>query len=125
MNDIRAFAPLVFVICLFVPIMLVVTILSTFANRACMLEDTGVIASYRRGLEVLGDNLGPALILFLLQMAISFVLGIVFLIPSFLAALCCLLWPLLILFQAALVAFYSTLWTLAWREWVGYSELSA
>lgn len=121
----RAFAPVIFVICLFVPIMLVVSVLSTFATRACMLEDTGVIASYRRGLEVLGDNLGPALILFGLQVVINIVLGIIFLIPSILAALCCLLWPLLILIQAAFVTFYSILWTLAWREWAGYPELSA
>ncbi len=124
-SGIAAFAPVLFVICLFVPIMLVVSVLSTFATRACMLEDTGVIASYRRGMEVLGDNLGPALILFALQVVINIVLGIIFLIPSILAALCCLLWPLLILIQAAFVTFYSILWTLAWREWIGYPELSA
>lgn len=123
-SGIGAFAPILFVICLFVPIMLVVSVLSTFATRACMLEDTGVIASYKRGLEVLGDNLGPALILFALQVVINIGLGILFLIPSILAALCCLLWPLLILIQAAFVTFYSILWTLAWREWVGYPELS-
>ena len=116
---IRAFAPLLFLICLFVPIILLVSALQAFANRSCMLEGTGVIASYRRGLEVLGDNLGPALILFILQVVINIALGILFLIPMMLAAMCCLLWPLLILIQAAFVTFYSILWTLAWREWTG------
>ena len=118
-SGMRTFAPLLFLICLFVPIMMLVSALQTFANRACILEDTGVIGSYRRGVEVLGENLGPAVVLFILQVAINIVLGIIFLLPSLLAALCCLLWPLLILIQAAFAAFYSILWTLAWREWVG------
>ena len=122
-SRVEAFAPLLFLICLFVPIMLLFSALQTFANRSCMLEDTGVIMSYRRGLEVLGDNLGPALILFLLQVVINIVLGIMFVIPAILAAMCCLLWPLLILIQAAFAAFYSILWTLAWREWVGAADL--
>ena len=120
----RTFYPiLLFIICLFVPIMLIVSALQTFANRACMLEETGVIASYRRGLEVLGDNLGPAVILYLLQVVINIALGIIFLLPAIMAAICCLLWPLLILVQAAFVTFYSILWTLAWREWVGEPQV--
>lgn len=122
-DGVQMIAPLLFVICLFVPIMLVVSALQTFANRACMLEDRGVIDSYRRGWEVLSDNLGPALLLFLLQLVINFVLGLIFLIPAILAAMCCLLWPLLILIQAAFMAFYSIMWTLAWREWVGTAEI--
>ena len=112
-------APVLFLFCLFVPIMLILSALQNFANRSCMLEDTGVLAAYRRGLEVLGDNLGPAVILFIIQVVINIVLGIVFLIPSFLAMVCCLLWPVVILIQAGFTAFYSILWTLAWREWVG------
>jgi hypothetical protein len=118
-QGVRTFAPVLFLVCLFVPIMLVFSALQTFANRSCMLEDTGVIASYRRGLEVLGDNLGSAVILYIIQVVISLTLGVVFLIPSIVAAVCCLLWPLWILIQACFVAFYSILWTLAWREWVG------
>lgn len=122
-NGIPAIAPLFFMICLFVPIMLVISGLQTFANRACMLEDRGVIDSYRRGWEVLSNNLGPALLLFLLQVVINFVLGLIFLFPAILAAVCCLLWPLLIIIQAAFMAFYSTMWTLAWREWVGIAAI--
>ena len=121
-NGVQAIAPMLFMICLFVPIMMVVSALQTFANRSCVLEDRGVIESYRRGWEVLSENLGPAVVLFILQVVINIVLGLIFFIPSILAALCCLLWPLLILIQAAFMAFYSILWTLAWREWVGVAE---
>jgi hypothetical protein len=121
-NGSAVLVPLLFVTCLFVPVMLVLTALQTFANRACMLEDLGVIESYRRGWEVLSANLGPAVILFVLQLVINIVLGLIFFIPAILAAMCCLLWPVLIGVQAAFAAFYSILWTLAWREWVGLAE---
>jgi len=78
-----------------------------------------VFASYRRGVEVLVENIGPALILFLLQVAISIGLGIVLLVPGAVMALCCLLWPVLLLVQGAIASYFSTLWTLAWREWTG------
>ncbi len=111
--------PIIFLACLLVPTALILGLLRNFANRACMLEDLGVIGSYRRGFEVLGDNLGPALLLFLIQVALSIGIWVMMLIPGILIALCCLLWPLLILIEGAFSAYYSTLWTLAWREWVG------
>ncbi len=86
--------------------------------RACVLEDLGVVASYRRGFEVLAGNLGTALILFLIQIAVSIGLFIVMILPGILMVLCCLLWPVLILVQGAFSAYISTLWTLAWREFV-------
>jgi len=113
------FLPLIVLGCLLIPVMLILSLLRTFANRACMLEDLGVIASYRRGFEVLGNNLGPVVILFFLQVAISIGIGIMMLIPGLLIALCCLLWPLFLLVDGSFKAFYSTLWTLAWNEWVG------
>jgi hypothetical protein len=88
-----------------------------------MLEDQGVISAYRRGFAVLGDNLGPAILLFIIQIAISIGIGIMMIIPSILIALCCFLWPLFILIEAAIVTFYSTLWTLAWNEWVAAGEI--
>jgi hypothetical protein len=105
--------------CLLVPVMLVLGLLRTFANRACMLEGLGVFAAYRRGLNVLMANLGPAILLFLIQIAISIGVGIVFILPGALMALCCLLWPLLLLANGLIAAFFSTLWTLAWRQWTG------
>ncbi len=114
--------PLVILACVLIPISMLLSLLRTFANRACMLEDHDVFSAYKRGFEVLGDNLGPALILFLIQMAISIGIGIMLLIPGILIALCCLLWPVFILIEAAFTTYYSTLWTLAWNEWVSIED---
>ncbi|MFO7742812.1 MAG: hypothetical protein R6X31_10925 [Anaerolineae bacterium] len=105
--------------CVFVPIAMVLSLLQAFANRACMLEDLGVIAAYRRGLNVLIQNIGPAIVLFLLQIAINIVLGVALLLPGLVMVLCCILWPLLLLVRGAIAAYFSTMWTLAWREWTG------
>lgn len=118
------FIPALTIVCFLVPITLGLSLLRTFANRACMLEDRGVIGSYRRGLEVLGNNLGAALILFLLQIAVSVAIGLVLFVPGILVALCCIFWPLLVLVQGAFAAFYSTLWTLAWDQWTAVPNLS-
>ena len=108
--------------CLLVPIAVVLSLLRTFANRACMLEDLGVFASYRRGVEVLLENIGPALVLFLLQATISIGLAIALFLPQIVMALCCVLWPVLLLVQGAVASYFSTLWTLAWREWTGLTH---
>ena len=112
------FLPLILLTCLLLPIILFLSMMQTFATRACMLEDLGVVASYRRGFEVLAGNMGTALILFLIQIAVSIGLFIVMILPGILMVLCCLLWPILILVQGAFSAYVSTLWTLAWREFV-------
>lgn len=117
------FLPLILLTCLLLPIILFLSMMRTFAMRACMLEDLGVVASYRRGFEVLAGNLGTALILFLIQIAVSIGLFIVMILPGILMVLCCLLWPILILVQGAFSAYISTLWTLAWRDWVGSEGL--
>jgi len=103
--------------CITVPIALILNLLQAFANRACMLEDAGVIEAYRRGLNVLVNNLGPAIILFLLQILINIVVGVALFVPGLIMVLCCILWPLLLLIQGAVAAYFSTMWTLAWREW--------
>jgi hypothetical protein len=119
------FLPLIILAAIFVPVMLILSLLSNFANRACMLDDQDVLDAYRRGFKVLGDNLGPAVVLFLLQIALSIGIGIMMLIPGILIALCCLLWPLFLLIQGAFKAYYSTLWTLAWREWTESALLAS
>lgn len=102
--------------CLLAPIALGLMLLKAFANRACMIEDLGVLDAYRRGLAVLGENVGSAILLFIIQVAIGIGLGIILLGPSI---FCCLLWPILLLVQGAIEAFFSAVWTLAWREWAG------
>jgi hypothetical protein len=105
--------------CIVIPVVLVLSILRNFAERACMLENLGVIEAYRRGASVLRANLGEAIILFLLQIVIFIILGIVLFLPGLVMVLCCLLWPLLLVVQGAISAFLSALWTLAWRSWTG------
>jgi hypothetical protein len=105
--------------CIVVPIILILSILRNFAERACMLEDLGVVDSYRRGTSVLRANLGEAIILFVIQIVMFIVLGVLVFLPGLILVLCCLLWPLLLVVQGAVSAFVSTLWTLAWRTWTG------
>jgi hypothetical protein len=106
-------------VCIIVPIILILSILRNFAERACMLEDLGVIESYQRGMSVLRENIGEAILLFLIQIVIFVVLGVLAFLPGLVAVLCCLLWPLLLIVQGAMSAFVSSIWTLAWRTWTG------
>jgi hypothetical protein len=109
--------------CILIPIMLVLSILRNFAERAAMLENHGVIDAYRRGTSVLMANLGEAFILILLQIGIFIVLGLLLLGPGLIAVICCCLWPLILLFQGFVEAAVSSLWTLAYRSWIGGPEL--
>lgn len=111
--------------CLLVPVTFVLGLLRALANRACMLEDLGVFAAYGRGFSVLIENFGQALLLFIIQIIISVAIGLAMLLPGIIMVLCCLLWPLLILIQGVIAAYFSTLWTLAWREWTGESQAIA
>jgi len=117
------FLPVVLLFCLLLPIILFLSLLRFFANRACMLEDLGVIAAYQRGFGILTENLGQALILYLIQFGLSIGLFLVMFVPGILMVICCLLWPLLLLVQAAFISYVSTLWTLAWREWAQGGKL--
>lgn len=113
----RVGAILIPVLCVLVPLALVLSLLRTFANRACMLEGLGVFASYKRGWDVLIANIGPAIVLFVIQIGVSIALGLVMILPGLLMALCCVLWPVLLLIEGTMAAYFSTLWTLAWQEW--------
>jgi hypothetical protein len=106
-------------LCILLPITLALSLLRTFALRACMLEGAGVWHSYSRGWNVATANLGPAIIFFLIQIAISIVLGLLLFLPGILVALCCLLWPLFLIVRGAVDAYFSTVWTLVWRQWTG------
>lgn len=114
---------LAIVACCAIPLLIVLSILRNFAERACMLEDLGVVDSYRRGANVLMENLGEAIVLALIQIGLFIVLGILLFVPGLIAVLCCLLWPLLLAVQGFSEAFQSALWTLAWRTWTGRSAM--
>jgi hypothetical protein len=92
-------------------------VLRAFATRACMLEDRGVFESYRRGWQVLRGNFGEAAVLGLIQFGVGIVVGLLSVFPGAVLALCCVLWPILLLLRGAIAAYFSTLWTLAWRAW--------
>jgi hypothetical protein len=94
-----------------------------FADRACMIENKGVLDSYARGWEVLRNNLGQAILLLLIQIGLGFGVGVLLILPSLIVSVCCLLLPLLWLVSGTLQAYFSTLWTLAWREWVSAGRL--
>ena len=100
-------------LCIFIPIMMFFGLWSEFAFRACMLEESGVWESFKRGWHVLLDNIGPVIILVLIRIGI----GIALFLPTLMVSLCFLLWPLLLILQGAVTAYFSTVWTLAWREW--------
>ena len=98
---------------------LILSAIRAFADRACMIEGHGVLESYNRGWEVLRANLGQAIILFVIQLVLGIVIGVLLFLPTLLIALCCLLWPILWIISGTLQAYFSTLWTLAWRQWIG------
>jgi hypothetical protein len=110
------------VMCIAVPVGLVLGLLRTFAERACMLEDLGVFAAYKRGWRVLIGNIGPAIILFAIQVGIGVALGLTMALPGVLMALCCILWPVLLAIRGTVASYFSTLWTLAWHEWTLQGE---
>ena len=105
--------------CVLIPIWIVLAVIRIFALRACMLEDEGVFDAYRRGMAVIRENLGEFFALLLLRLVIGLVIFLVLLAPGFVMALCCIFWPLLLLIRGVIAAYFSTVWTLAWREWTG------
>lgn len=94
-------------------------IVAAFAVRAAMLEEKPVFDAYQRGWDVLREHLGQALLLWLIQLGIGIALGLLLLVPGILMTLCCILLPLLWAVNGAIVAFFQTAWTLAYREWTG------
>ena len=112
-------------LCIILPVALVLSALRIFAERACMLEGLGVMDSYRRGWEVLKANLGDGILLFILQVVISVGLAIALFLPGIIIALCCFLWPLFLAFGGYMNAFFSSMWTLAWREWTLLPDVPA
>jgi hypothetical protein len=111
-------AAMIGIICLGALISLPLSLLRGLADRACMLEDTGVTDSYRRAWAVLRPNLGDAVLLALIHLGMQIAIGLVLFLPSLLIAFCCILWPVMVAVQGAILAYFSTMWTLAWRAWV-------
>ncbi len=112
-----------------------------YAERAVMLEGLGAIDSLKRGWQVLKDNLGPTIILWLIFLVIGLVVGAVLAAPfvalmlPFFAAMgggdpsawvlipICLgglLWLIVTAVIGSIVqTFTSATWTLAYRQFTG------
>lgn len=72
---------------------IIVGFVSRQAERAIVLENMSILDSLRRGWEVLTKNLGPILIIWVIQVAIAFVAAIVITLPLFV-----ILVPVMIIF---------------------------
>ncbi len=113
------------IICLLAIVPLVLGLLRLMANRAYVLEDIDVFKSYRRGWEVLRENLRQGIILILIQIVIQIVLNLLLFVLPFVPVLVSswswplwpVLWTVLWPIGSAFSAYFSTVWTLAWREW--------
>ncbi|MBN1313403.1 MAG: hypothetical protein JXB30_18495 [Anaerolineae bacterium] len=94
-------------------------LLSTMADRACVLGDRKVVESYRRGWEVLRANAPSAALLALLHLVAGSLIGSLLFLPGMLSMLCFAVVPLLWIVEGIEKSFFITMWTLAWREWTG------
>lgn len=67
--------------CVLFLLAIVISFLSPQAERAIVIENQGVISGLRRGWNVLTNNLGPILIVWIITVVIGFVAGIVIALP--------------------------------------------
>jgi hypothetical protein len=73
--------------CLLVPLAFFLQILYPFAQRAIVLEESGVVASLSRGWHLMRENVGDALVLIVIAIAITFIYGLLSIIVIIPAAL--------------------------------------
>ncbi len=116
-----------------------------YAERAAMLEGLDWISAFKRGWQVLKDNLGPTIVLWLIFLVIGLIVGAVIVGPMFalmipflamvggrdpvvwvIIPICFggLLWVILIaLISSVVQTFTSATWTLAYRQLTGAAVL--
>ena len=70
-------------ICLLIPVGMAVGILIEQANRAIVLENSGIFDGLKRGWEIAKSNIGPIIVMALILFGIQLVLGIVIALPIF------------------------------------------
>jgi hypothetical protein len=114
-----------------------------YAERAAVLEGLGWIDAFKRGWDVLKDNLGPTIVYWLLFLVLGIIVGVIvfavamaFIVPFIalvvnidmegwaVVPLCC--GGLLAIIVGALISalietFTSATWTLAYREMTGFA----
>ena len=92
-------------------------LLSTLADRACVLEDCKVLEAYRRGWEVLHADFASAFLLALLHLVVGSTIGSLLALPEMLSMFCFAIVPLVWIVDGIEKTFFIALWTLVWREW--------
>lgn len=130
-------------LCLLILALIPLGILAHFAQFAVVLEDLGVVDAFRRSWEVLKANLGPIIIVGLILIVIGFIAGLILVAPFFAivfptlffaflgrdgvsvpvialggAAILCYL-PIAIVLSGILQTWTTSVWTLAYRQFVG------
>lgn len=134
-------------LCIFVLLMFVLRLFFAQAERAIVLEDLAVMPALSRGWEVFTKNLGPVIIMAIILGVISFVIGLVTVIPIILivfpaafafainnarnatplifAGVCfCLYLPVLWVLSGILISYVETSWTLTYMRLTGYGPSS-
>jgi hypothetical protein len=95
------------------------TLMQNFTDDACLLENLGMLASYRRAATIVRDHFGAAVGLSLLQLILALTADVVLFLPNVLLTLCPLAWPLQWFLNGMVAAFSNTLYTLVWQQWTG------
>jgi hypothetical protein len=107
------------VVCPLAAVTLPLALLNVLAYRACMLEGTDAVASFRRAWQVLRARPGPVLVLILVSYGLSLLAGAVATVPNQLALIFLPAALLVWLIQGIARGYYLVVWTLGWRAWTG------
>jgi hypothetical protein len=126
-------------VCLLIPVMIVVNMIFSQAQRAIVLEEMNIIPAISRGWEIFRANLGPIILMAIILGVLGFVVGLVIAIPIlvivfptmltffaggaqsttpliFMAVCFCLYLPVLLVFNGVLTAYTESAWTLVYMR---------
>lgn len=130
-------------ICVFVILVVILSIIAYFAQIAAVVENLGVMDALRRAWAVIQANLAPIIILGLILLVIGFVVGIVLALPAIFiffpaalgaaglagdgqglatvslafALICCAIYvPILLVLNGILQTWTTSVWTLAYEQ---------
>src|SRR5688572_5972111 len=126
-------------VCLLVPVMFVIGMITRQAENAIVLEEMRVLPAISRGWDVFRKNLGPIIIMAIILTIIGFAVGFVIAIPVFIVlipamfafmageaqswtplivagVILCLYAPISLLIQGIAVAYTESAWTLTYMR---------
>ena len=126
-------------ICLLIPVAIAVNLILEMANVAIVKENLGMLDAFKRGWEILRNNLGAMIVMGLILFIISFVIGLVIAIPLIaaivpvaigvsvgdlpsantwlIAGICIAVFlPVAILINGVYYTFYGAAWTLTYNR---------